>query len=389
MERFVCNLCNMECSTSDNNLNEVFSYVENKLVEMCTECVNFNDKVIWCEYHNRLELTSGDFELVQSLGYVCREAIETSGEYSYCESCGKLYRTDSLAYDEDDDDECDGLLCNRCLSSRAKIIKSYHDSHNNMRKFFYADNESKDDDDVLEFGFELEVENDGDSSNNIVAKKVRKALPKWFVNFEHDGSLDDGFEMISEVTTIEYMYSIEDELRYALDILTENYFKSHDTRTCGLHIHINKAKLGENNAVRNRLIILTEYFKDEMIKFSRRKHEQIDEWSRFYTRMNKDNFDIEDCKSSITDYDNDTKYMVWNRQNSETLECRAFKGTLKFETLMATFELIQNMVYFAKNNKITTESLKDLRFEQVATCKYDKYVSKYLVERGLLEEIYA
>ena len=91
---------------------------------------------------------------------------------------------------------------------------------------------------------------------------------------KHDGSLDDGFEIVSHPATLEY-HTNTIPWKKILDEALEMGYYSHNSGTCGLHVHINRAALGERveeqeNTIA-RIVYFFEKFWDKILRFSRRK----------------------------------------------------------------------------------------------------------------------
>ena len=63
-------------------------------------------------------------------------------------------------------------------------------------------------------------------------------------------------------------------------------YYSHNSGTCGLHVHINRAALGESveeqeNTIA-RIVYFFEKFWDKILRFSRRTETQADRWASRY-----------------------------------------------------------------------------------------------------------
>ena len=122
-----------------------------------------------------------------------------------------------------------------------------------------------------------------------VTAAVMKTL--FYVNddehiyIKYDGSLDDGFEIVSHPATLNYHlndFPWEDILHYAVQM----GYRSHQTSTCGLHIHVNRLSLGETHADQeeaiSRILYLVEAYWNELLKFSRRTESAMNRWASRY-----------------------------------------------------------------------------------------------------------
>ena len=100
-----------------------------------------------------------------------------------------------------------------------------------------------------------------------------------------------------------------------------------------------------------KIVLLVDRHWDSLVKFSRRKYEQLDHWA---ARPNIDYADVEDGEVTLIDAALNTKhagrYQAVNLENRNTVEFRLFNGTLKVETIFATLQLVSRIVKFAKEN---------------------------------------
>lgn len=159
--------------------------------------------------------------------YNCEcELEENVGIYSditgklYCESCyySEFGRCDNCCCECYDSElyhtENGNRLCESCYKEyeETSIIQGYHNRDLPL-EFLYLEEELKDGmtkDDLLYFGFELEVYNTKQIiSKQEMAKMIRKTYPNLKLVFEEDSSLGsssgdarrNGFEIISEPMT--------------------------------------------------------------------------------------------------------------------------------------------------------------------------------------------
>ena len=66
-----------------------------------------------------------------------------------------------------------------------------------------------------------------------------------------------------------------------LQIAKDNGFRSHNTNTCGYHIHFNRSFFEDKeDECIAKLLYLVEKFWDELVKFSRRDYENLERWQR-------------------------------------------------------------------------------------------------------------
>ena len=339
----------------------------------CVDCANFelyrcDDCDDWYEYtHNIFETTDG-----RSICYHCRDS------YIFCDDCGGLFYEDDIEYCEDDGN----YYCNNCLDSHINSnnsIKSYH-AHKNTFEKRKTEKEAKT---PLYFGFELEVEKSNyNATYTDDMAEIIDNIMQGDVVFEHDGSLSDGFEIISQPVTLKYIYKNKDKIEKMLKALVENGYISHNSEHCGLHIHLSRDYFTPNEIDKLQLII--EKFKKELIIFSRRGSSQQLHWAKFITDSVNDNgekLNVDYIKKYKNKYD---RYYALNLSNSSTIEFRLLRGTLKYNTFMASFELLNNMSKIAKNT--SAKNIDNLKFEDIILYgKNNKHLKQYCLEKNLIK----
>lgn len=126
-------------------------------------------------------------------------------------------------------------------------------------------------------------------------------------------------------------------------------YRSHQTSTCGLHVHVSRNGLGEKyeeqEDVISRIVYFIEVHWNELLKFSRRTEANINRWAGRYglsenTKVTYDKAKKNNCLG---------RYVCLNLYNANTIEFRIFRGTLKYETFIATLELVHEICIRAMN----------------------------------------
>jgi len=200
----------------------------------------------------------------------------------------------------------------------------------------------------LLLGVELEIDNGGEDEDK--AAEVLRILngsrySERNVYIKHDGSLDAGFEIVSQPATVWYHLK-KIPWQKAFEYLVDNGYRSHDTATCGLHVHFNCVFLETTEKeflqAEAKLLGFFEENWEKIIRFSRRSQKQIDRYCRRYGHKNI---------RQAYEENNDSRYYVINFQNPTTDEIRIFRGTLKYETFIATLLFVHNLVVYCKKTK--------------------------------------
>ena len=293
-----------------------------------------------------------------------------------CPCCGNTYTEEGHTYMKD---TVNITICNNCnqkldegLNYEAQhcngivgIISSYHS--NNTKQHLYGLLKDQSIKDFKGFGFELEVDKsvvDGGYKslyNNIVAHAIidNTGLEKDEVFFETDGSLDNGFEIISQPHTINAFYEKTDSWKMMLDILNDATFKSHNAGTCGLHIHVSKTWFGSSERQQNfhigKIYKFFDAYWTDLLKASRR-----DTSSTYYCDKNKTDIKRrEENRRHKTEsyawqaqakYDHDTRHnceshhCALNNSNYGTFEIRLGRGTLNKASFFAWIDLVLTIV---------------------------------------------
>ena len=298
-----------------------------------------------------------------------------------CPCCGHNFTEEGHTYMKD---TVNITICNDCnqeLDERLDyeekhyngivgIISSYH--KHNTKQHMYGLLEKQSDTDFKGFGFELEVDKSiihghyKSLYNNIVAHAIidNAGLEKDEVYFETDGSLDSGFEIISQPHTIDAFYEKTECWKKMLDILSDATFKSHNAYTCGLHVHVSKTWFGLTERQQNfnigKIYKFFDTYWTDLYKASRRDTSSTyycdNTSSTYYCNKNKTNIkrreEIRNHKTEsrawqaqahydhVTRHDGDSHHCALNNSNYSTFEIRLGRGTLNKASFFAWIDLV-------------------------------------------------
>lgn len=257
----------------------------------------------------------------------------------------------------------------------------------NIKPYNYTPNEfifsklESDIDNPLFLGAEIEVDKGGEDDDN--AKYVIDNLENCYV--VHDGSLRDGFEIVTHPATLNYHKQMN--YKEVFKELVNKGYKAHDTVTCGLHIHFNRDYLSSNKTIQDlcitKILFLLERYCDNIEKLARR---QSNKYSNNIKR-NKEDDSLLDLlyKAKGSGMFNSAKYNAVNLMHEKAVELRMFKGTLKYETYMATLEFVKNLVDISK--QIPLDDIQSVTFEEIIDINPTEYLIEYLRKRGVINEI--
>lgn len=361
----------------------------------CQDC--FNDKFTLCEHcDERVEVD--DAEYINGY-YFCDSCVNNENVIVTCDRCGEYVLADNSHGDNNisvcDDcynnyercSECDALIpseavywsdglpvCRNCQSDSG--IHDYN--YKPISKFYGGTNEN-----ALFMGVELEVDK-GDEINDCVSSVVRIANEhREHIYCKHDGSLDEGFEIVSHPMTLDYHIKSMPWNRIMKECISYD-FKSHDAQTCGLHVHLNKKSFGATEDDRDisimKLLFFIERFWNQVVKFSRRSKNRLSYSKRYGLKE----YGTDSAKELFNRAKDEDRYFAVNLNNSHTVEIRIFRGTLNYQTFIASLQLCQELVRIMK--VIPLEELQNMHWNDFVA-KLDtqyKELHAYLKIRKLL-----
>ena len=288
--------------------------------------------------------------------------------YTSCEDCGRVLLTDDAYYESDDDYEA------RCYACHCR-----HQDNRCIHDYYYKPEPQFCGKGSRYFGVELEIDDAGESDSNAATIMEIANYGKERAYCKHDGSLNGGFEIVSHPMTLEYHLK-EMPWKEVLSKANELGYLSHKAGTCGLHVHVNRTAFGETEAEQDECIARVLYFFEkhweELLKFSRRTRSQLEQWAARYG--------LKEHPKDILDHakGNYERYTCVNLTNRSTIEFRLFRGTLKFNTVAATLQLLDRIcdvaLYFSD------EEIKAMSWTTFAAgCSHLPELVQYLKERRL------
>ena len=298
---------------------------------------------------------------------LCQHCYED--HYYSCGCCGRTI-LQSDAYYADDDDHDEYPLCYSCYTSRRKAIRDYYYK---PEPLFRGDG-------TRYFGVELEIDGageDGESACEIMEIANSNGLENLYC--KHDGSLDDGFEMVTHPMTPDY-HMREMPWKRILECAVQMGYISHQAGTCGLHVHVNRNAFGETereqDAVIARILFFFEKNWEELLKFSRRTQSQLNHWAARYGYKDQPKELLDHAKKG-----NAGRYTSVNLTNADTIEFRIFRGTLKYNTLIATLQLLDRICDVALF--LSDDQIKEMSWTTFASGCTAPELVQYLKERRL------
>lgn len=291
--------------------------------------------------------------------------------YTRCENCRGIISLDDAHYPNfDDEPYCDD--CYDKLEDRSTI----HEYDYKPDPIFYGEGNRF-------FGVELEIDRAGEDSGNaqIILDKANRTGE--YIYIKHDGSLDDGFEIVTHPMALAFHEQTMPWLSI-VDSAIQMGYTSHLAKTCGLHVHVNRTTFGETEYEQEPAIARVLYFFEkhweELLKFSRRTQGQLERWAARYGYKEHPRDILDHAKKGY----GGGRYTCVNITNYNTIEFRMFRGTLKYNTIIATLQLLDRICDVAIF--MSDEEIKALSWTSFVAAidegKYPQLVT-YLKERRL------
>lgn len=355
-ELITCSQCG--CEIED----EVYEAEDEYLCENC-----YYEETFSCDCCGQRFFTMHQFgdENIDLCEHCCNE------HYYSCTHCDRLIYRDDVYWDEDDP------YCSSCYDDydNERFIHSY--SYKPSPRFRKCCGEKK----IRYYGVELEIDKGGCEEDYAQELYDIANNRDDILYIKSDGSLNDGMELVSHPCSLKYhrcKFPWDDVMHRAVQL----GYRSHNTSTCGLHVHIGRAQLGEyteqQEEVISRIMFFFESHWNELFRFSRRSEYSIDRWAARQGYSDKPKEILEKAKKS-----GKGRYSCVNITNCSTVEIRMFRGTLKYNTFMATLELVdwicENAITLT-DEEIHKQSWND--FVMSLDPDYEELV-QYLKERRL------
>lgn len=306
-------------------------------------------------------------------GYpVCDDCC--SEYYGRCCDCDHLVHVDNAYYDEEDGN----YRCDHCHEQHSRgQIRSY-----GYKPTPVFNGEARD---GLYFG--LEIETDCGSPSSFSSECSQRFGSVMY--YKSDGSLSsDGVECVTHPMSYDYAMGFDWDAFHS--IACDNDMRSHDTNSCGFHIHVSRDGLGSSRDEREltaaKMVLFFDHYRSELLKFSRRKSRYANEWAR------SNNADIkrDDSKSlaysKAVDSSNASRYCAVNLRNEHTVEVRLWRGTTNPDTIRATIDLTNAIVQYCKATPLADLCEPDTLYDCVHKLVKEKTIG-YMTLRGINPEV--
>jgi hypothetical protein len=218
-------------------------------------------------------------------------------------------------------------------------------------------------------GFEVEVEG---------GQSVPHGMPQW-VYCKSDGSLNDGFEVVSQPLSPKWIREHHDEVTTMLATLRNHSFESYDTDTCGMHVHVSRTAFDGTFHLLKFLELFYRWPSWTLI-ISQREEENLQHWANTGASM-------EDVyrKAKIKANAHEDRYTAVNLENDATFEVRVFRGTLSNVAFLKNLQYVEAAVEFTRDASRKKVTPREFRRWVVTKRKLYPELIAWLSEGGHLE----
>lgn len=330
--KLICESCKDDCYFTCEDCGEIYHcddsyWVDDKEKTVCNNCI---DNYYECENCHKY-FSEYDVYHTYDDNWVCTSCYDY--HYRTCEDCGRVMHDDDSYYN-DRDGYC---YCPNC-EDRHKCndsIYKYHEFDDFCKKQALGEIGSKE-----FFGFEIEVSGDED-----YADKFLDIVPD--VVLMYDGSVDEGFEIVSQPMTRKYIdEKFLPNLEKGMKFLNNAGFRGHNQG--GIHIHVSQEIFSKQMLCVLRNVLYSCYDEDlEVWKAITQRHQsEITQWCR-YSDARSNSSILEDSNSypKISD----DRYTALNYDSrTGTYEFRIFNSNTRIERIKKNIQTVYSLIDYAK-----------------------------------------
>ncbi len=320
--RSICTPCfralNTRCSCCSERV--VNAPAPCDMTYVCRECLQHHINCSNCnrrDHQDRMTEYQGD--------YFCQRCARD--RFYECSDCGNRMERDP---DRDIGEDSEDSRCERCASRR--VIRDH--SYKPTPKFRGEG--------PRYFGVELEVEC-GETQPSTVAKAIVNDIGGGFVYAKHDGSLNNGFEVVSHPFSWDWLKNGggADLWMKILKKLRQTGCRSYNTGTCGMHVHVSRDAFTPTELL--RLQRLSYNAPELILRLSRRRASNLNQWAR----PRDSNISEQVALASGRQGHKRDRYAAINVTEG-TVEIRIFRGTCDTDGFFSNLEAVQSLVDFCK-----------------------------------------
>ena len=371
---FICEYCRDNDYYTCEHCGEVFHsddmvYIEDREMYVCESCADSH--FYQCECCNKYFSDRAVYQTYDD-NWVCQHCYDD--DYRTCEDCGRAVHYDDAYYNERDEVD----YCPNCEGNHKHndSIYGYHDYECFKKKQAIGEIGSKE-----FFGLEIEVSGDEDYADEFL-----DIVPD--VVLMRDGSIDEGFEIVTEPMTRKYIEeNFIPNLAEGMKFLNDEGFRGHNKG--GIHIHVSQEVFTKEMLCVLRNVLYSDDSENlEVWKaITQRKQSEIDHWCRYD--------EAKDCStilSSDCDYPKiaSGRYTALNHdERTGTYEFRIFNSNTRIERIKKNIQTVYSLIDYA--------NYKAPRYYSANTVNYIEFVKEnnefypdlyaFLYEMGIVQRI--
>jgi len=331
---------------------DVESLVEVGNMEVCEECSSSTRECFNCN----VDFPADALEYIGDGRYVCSECKEDYEEcgdcgrvehrhnmcaargsyycegcfgdrFFHCSDCGTLIDSRNDNYGENNDGD---ILCDECLYRDDS--EGVHEWDYKPRAEYHTLTKKKPDD--LFLGIELETEFGPDCARGEI---IDVASSNSYYYLKHDGSLEDGVEIVSHPATFEWItYNFDSTWKKILNLRSEGLL-SYTPGTCGIHVHMSRSAFSPYHLYKFQKFF---YCNKKLIRLVAQR--DLRRWASI--GGGEENYIVAKASGKTTS----EKYTAVNINGGKTVEIRIFTGTLKESSFKKNYEFCHAAYMYTK-----------------------------------------
>lgn len=257
-----------------------------------------------------------------------------------CEGCGQFLHQDNLQYHEGSGAD----YCESCYPAQeSRLIHDYgyrpdplFERGDRHGRFQIPGRRATA---PMYLGVEIEVE----ATRGAELDEGAETVPADRYYCKHDGSLSNGFEIVSHPATWEWWRTADLDFT---DSLREQGFRSYNTDTCGMHVHVSRKVLSQLDVY--KLLKFCKNAPGFLLKVSRRKKANLQRWAA----IGREGPEVLVLKAKGDLESPACRYEALNVTGRNTVEFRLFRGTLDKVAIKRNLAFVQALILYCKETSI-------------------------------------
>ena len=287
-----------------------------------------------------------------------------------CHYCHHIYGEGEEPYSIIENEHGHHSVCNNCRDNNYDLILPY--SFDPQFKFYKTNRDKRE---LLYFGIELEIESNGSDKREAVESLSACVYAKA------DSSIMNGFEIVSHPMTYNWLMDNHNIWDKILELRKKGW-RSYDTESCGMHIHLSKNAFGNYHLYKFMKLFYDN--SDFILRFSQRKGVHLNQWASL-----NDNEQNIIYKARNKNRGREDRHTAVNLGREFSVEIRVFRGTLNPLSFWKNIEFTKALFDFSRDYSL--ECMNELafrdfirfekkRYPNLHSFMWDKDKMKYIVE---------